>query len=332
LLKKIGKTWDDLTIAHAKLKDLDLPVINSFVRLGVEIERLPKGAEKDDAATLLENLKLIDENEHLKNAALLLFGKDPLKYFISATFKIGRFVTDDDLRFQDVIEGNIFEMADKVIATLKNKYLVSPISYEGLRRLEKLEYPEAALREAILNAIVHKDYTDSTIQLSVYNDKLILWNPGKLPIDISIDSLKRKHPSRPRNQHIADIFFKAGYIEAWGRGIEKILTACRAAGLPEPLFEENSGGVQVTFLKNEVIQEEQPLTYDENSLQKLGLNERQIKAISYIKEKERITNREYQELFNISRGTAFRDLAGLIKAGIFESSGSKGAGSYFTLK
>ncbi len=189
MLKKIGKTWDDQTIAHAKLKDLDLPVLNSFVRLGVEIDRLPKGAEKDDAVTLLENLKLIDENEHLKNAALLLFGKDPLKYFITATFKIGRFVSDDDLRFQDVIEGNIFEMADKVIA--------------------------------ILNAIVHKDYTDSTIQLSVYSDKLILWNPGKLPMDISIDSLKKKHPSRPVTNTSLIFFLRPVILKPGGGELKK---------------------------------------------------------------------------------------------------------------
>ena len=120
------------------------------------------------------------------------------------------------------MEGNIFEMVDKVIQLLKDRYLLSPITYKGIQRIEKLEYPEAALREAVLNAIVHKDYTDTTIQLSVYDDKLILWNPGKLPVDIPLERLTQKHPSRPRNKHIAEAFFRAGYIESWERGIEKI--------------------------------------------------------------------------------------------------------------
>ena len=99
------------------------------------------------------------------------------KFFPGAYFKIGRFVnSDDDLRFQDIVEGNILEMADKVMNILKTKYLISPISYKGLQRIENLELPEEALREAIFNAIVHKDYTGAPIQLSVYNDKLILWN------------------------------------------------------------------------------------------------------------------------------------------------------------
>jgi len=83
-----------------------------------------------------------------------------------------------------------------------------------VQRIEELEYPEPALREAVLNAIVHKNYGGTTIQLSVYDDELILWNPGSLPPDLKIEILKEKHPSHPRNKNIADIFFKAGYIEA----------------------------------------------------------------------------------------------------------------------
>jgi ATP-dependent DNA helicase RecG len=95
--------------------------------------------------------------------------------------------------------------------------------------------------DADLNAIVHKDYTDTTIQLSVYDDKMMLWNPGKLPVDIPLERLTKKHPSRPRNKHIAEAFFRAGYIESWGRGIEKILTAFQEAGSLELVFEVSWG-------------------------------------------------------------------------------------------
>ena len=331
LLKKMGISWDDLIIARATLKDIDIVAIKSFVRLGVETERLSKAAAKDDVETLLKKLDLADEDGKLRNAALLLFGKNPLKYFITATFKIGRFVTNDDLRFQDVIEGNIFEMADKVIDTLRNKYLVSPISYKGLRRIEKLEYPEPALREAIINAIVHKDYTDSTIQLSVYDNKLILWNPGKLPSDISIDSLKGKHPSRPRNKHIADVFFKSGYIESWGRGIEKILNTCKSAGLPEPVFEESCGGVQVTFFKNEITESVTAITINRKSLLQLGLNERQIKAVEYVTDNFEITNAKYREINNLKGTLSAQELADLVDKGLFEKRG-KGRSIAYVLK
>jgi ATP-dependent DNA helicase RecG len=84
--------------------------------------------------------------------------------------------------------------------------------------MEPLEYPESALREAILNAIIHKDYSSTWIFLRVYDDKLEIWNPGALPEELTIEKLKRVHSSYPRNTNIASAFFKAGYIESWGRG------------------------------------------------------------------------------------------------------------------
>jgi len=324
LLKKIGKTWDDIVFDSSNIGEIEDSAVASFLRAAIKSGRIYPDADKDGTVALLENLELITPEGKLKAAAVLLFGKKPMKYFISSYFKIGKFgISDSDLRFQDTIEGNIFEMVDRVMRLLKERYLVSAISYDGIQRVEKLEYPEAALREAILNAIVHKDYTDSTIQLSVYDDKLILWNPGKLPDDLPIEKLKEKHASRPRNKHIAEVFFRAGYIESWGRGIDKILTACREEGLPEPIFEEAWGGVQVTFLKD---------IYTEGYLSKLNLHDRQIKAVLQVKKLGKISNRKYQELFNVSRNTASRDLAELVEKKILQSSGDKGAGAFYSIK
>lgn len=323
LLKRTGRTWDDIPVPKSGLKDVDEVAVRTFVKRAQQAKRIAAGVEDESVQEILESLHLISEDSSMKRAALLLFSKDPLRYVTAAYFKIGRFgKTDSELRFQDVIEGNLLQMADKVMEVLQSKYLVSNISYQGLNRIETLEYPEPALREAILNAIVHKDYTGPTIQLSVYDDKLILWNPGKLPEELTIDMLKGKHPSHPRNKNIADAFFKMGYIETWGRGISKIINACQTAGMPEPILEEFAGGFQITFLKD---------IYTEEYLRKLDLNERQIKAVLHVKEAGRITNKNYQELFSVSRITATRDLANLTEKGILKSSGEKGAGSYYHL-
>ncbi len=138
---------------------------------------------------------------------------------------------------------------------LKSKYLVSPIHYEGLQRIEELELPEDALREAIFNAIIHKDYTGAAIQLSVYNDKLILWNEGALPEGWDINHLYEKHPSKSANQNIATAFFKAGFIEAWGRGISKITNGFTQANLREPIFEEVFGGMMVRLFRKEEVED-----------------------------------------------------------------------------
>lgn len=251
LLKRLGKSWDDLPCEYATLNDIDNSAIEYFFQKALLSNRISKFAETDDLLTILENLNLITEGSKLKNAAILLFGKQPAKFFPGTTFKIGRFVSnDDDLKYQDIVEGNILEMADKVLNILKTKYLISPIRYEGLQRIESLEIPEDALREAIFNAIVHKDYTGAPIQLSVYNDKLILWNEGRLPNGFTIQTLLKKHPSRPHNKTIAELFFKAGFIEAWGRGISKIMNEFKDANLPVPVFETNMGGIVVNIQRN----------------------------------------------------------------------------------
>lgn len=323
LLKKMGRSWDDMPVKNTTIYHLDSNTVNKFLHLALESKRIFSDAPKDDLEGLLSNLHLMNEEGQLKNATLLLFGIDPLKHFNHAYFKIGRFgASDSDLKFQDVIEGNIFDMPDKIIEILRSKYLTSPIKYVGLQRVEKLEYPEDALREGILNAIVHKNYSGTSIQLSVYDDKLIIWNPGTLPSELSIEQLKKKHASHPRNKNIADIFFKAGYIEAWGSGIARMMKACANAGLPEPDIKETEGGIQIIFLKD---------IFTEYFLSKQDLNSRQIKAVLFVKEFGSITNAKYQELNKVSKPTATRDLQELNKKEILENTGKKGAGAVYVL-
>jgi len=139
-------------------------------------------------------------------------------------------------------------MPDAIVEILRTKYLHSPISYEGLERKERLEYPEPALREASLNAIVHRDYgVDTDITISVWPDRIAIWNFGALLAPLTIEMLKQEHPSRRRNALLAEAFFRAGHIEAWGRGIDLMRDECRKAGLPEPAIEEHAGGVRVVF-------------------------------------------------------------------------------------
>jgi ATP-dependent DNA helicase RecG len=132
---------------------------------------------------------------------------------------------------------------------LKSKYLISPIHYEGLQRIEPLEIPEGALREMIFNSIIHKDYTGVHIQMKVYADRLELWNDGVLPDGYTVDTLLGDHASKPRNKNIAAVFYRAGFIESWGRGIRKICEGFESNNLPKPEFESHCGGVRVTVMR-----------------------------------------------------------------------------------
>ena len=251
LLKKLGMTWDDMVDERASLDDINPEAVSYFQRIAVANKRMAKEAVSDDVKVVLDNLNLINESGQIKKAALLLFGKKPEKFVSAPYFRIGRFRKDDtDLLFQDSVECDLIRMADRVVELLKSKYLISPIHYEGLQRIEDLEVPEDALREAIFNAIIHKDYSGAHIQMKVWDDRIEIWNDGGLPYDMSIEKLLGQHSSKPRNVNIASVFYKAGFIESWGRGILKIQKGFEDAGMKAPLFEEDCGGVRVTLYRN----------------------------------------------------------------------------------
>ena len=323
MLKKMGISWEQRPIPEASMKDIDEGAVKSFVRKALARQRISENAVEADAHTILKNLKLISEQGELLSAALLLFGKDPDNYALSAFYKIGRFGNSSaDLKFQDVIKGNILDMADKVMNILDTKYLTRPIAYRGLQRIEGLEYPEQALREAILNSIIHKDYSRTNIFLSVYDDRLSIWNPGELPDTLTIAKLKERHGSEPRNRLIANVFFMAGYIESWGRGIEIMMEGCREYNIPEPLIIEEQGGLSVTFLKD---------IYTRENLQTLNLSERQIKGVMYAKERGSIKNAEYQAINNIGRTVATEELQDLVHARILKNVGTTGRSAKYVL-
>ena len=255
LFKKMGLTWDGAAYTSATIDCIDPNAIAYFLHKAVSSGRLPAELEKSDLKTVLENLDLFADDGKLRNAAILCFGKRPSRYFAAAEFKIGRFgASQSDLMFQDMVEGNLIQMADRVIDLLKSKYLTNPIHYEGLLRVEELEVPETALREAILNAIIHRDYTGAQIQMRVWNDRIELWNDGELPFGQTIESLKQTHSSKPRNRIIANVFYKAGFIESWGRGIDKICDGFTEKGFIEPIFEHNSGGVLCTLFRKKTAE------------------------------------------------------------------------------
>jgi ATP-dependent DNA helicase RecG len=323
ILRKSGRTWDNLFEDRAFLNDLDMDSQTKFINAAEKSGRITI-EDNISGITLLEKLRLSD-NQKIKRAAIILFGTDPGRFYPNISVKIGRFgKSDDDLKYQEVIEGNLFKILFEVPEMLNNKFLTKRIDFEGLQRIEKGEYPVAALREMLLNALVHKNYSGAQIQLRVYDDKISIWNEGTLPEGLSFEALKRQHPSRPRNPLIADVCFKGGFIDAWGRGTLKIINSCKEAGLPEPEFKEMDGGVLVTIFKD--------IYSLKIKLKKLGLNERQIKAVFFLQENEKITNAIYQRINKIGKSTATEELQSLVDKEIFSTSGSSGRGSYYTLK
>lgn len=322
LLQKKGKRWDSVPIPNVSAKNLKQETFEFFRKRAFKSQRIDEDSLTDSNEHLIENLQL-KEGEYLKRAAVLLFHSNPEKFVTGAYIKIGYFQSDDDLKFQDEIHGNLFEQIEKAMDLLFTKYIKAEISYEGINRVEKFEYPKEAVREALLNAIAHKDYSGGVpIQISVYSDKIIFWNEGQLPENWTVKTLLEKHASRPYNPDIANALFRSGYIESWGRGTIKIIKECKQAGIPEPAFGYDSSDISVEFRKD---------IYNEKHLQSLDLNGRQVKAVFFTKDKGKITNSDYQTLNDVSRETATRDLKELIDKQLIKPSGQKGAGAFYTL-
>jgi len=320
LLEKSGIPWDNCAEKQVSFQELDTTAIDRFKQLSAD--RIPGIINESDLSMLLDKLNLT-ENDQLKRAAVLLFGSDPQRYYSHAVVKIGKFLTDTDIQTTDIVGGNLFQQVENSLEILRTKYLHSKISFEGIHRRDILEYPYEALREATINAIIHRDYSGlSQTQIRVYSDKLIIMNEGSLPPEITVEDLKRNHLSKPRNRLLADVFYFAGFIEAWGRGTLKIVEKCRDQGLPEPEFQNDHGVMSVIFFKDK---------WNEKYLHQLELNERQIKAVQYIKEHGKITNSDYQKINNVSERTALRDLDDLMRKEIVLKKGQK-KGTHYKLR
>ena len=145
------------------------------------------------------------------------------------------------------MHGPLIEQVDKTVDLVYTKYMKALIAYEGIQRVEQFMFHKDAFREILLNAIVHKDYSScNPIQISVYEDKIYIWNDGEMPSNLdSTEKLFMKHSSKPYNPKLANVFFKSGMIEAWGRGFEKIKEACGLYDGPLPEYEINESGIMV---------------------------------------------------------------------------------------
>ena len=281
---------------------------------------------------LMNNLHLIDEDGYLIRAAMLAFYKDPEKWVTGSYIKIGYFgKSDSDLVYQDEVHGPLIEQVDKTVDLVYTKYMKALIDYEGVQRIEQFMFHKDAFREILLNAIVHKDYSSyNPIQISVYEDKIYIWNDGEMPPNLdSTDKLFMKHSSKPFNPKLANVFFKSGMIEAWGRGFEKIREACALYDGPLPEYEINEAGIMVLckacdrYLElipakkkvDSIISDERIMSGKMSELRKEPI----VKIVNYLKDNEEITTAKGVEITGKSEAQVRRYLKVLCNLGIIKS-------------
>ena len=304
--------------------------VNYFVNFAIDSKRLDESAKHESVDNILRKLKLVNKQGQLTFAALMLFGKDIENFCLSASFRIGRFgATQADLIFDDNIVCPLIKMPERIMQTLRSRYLIAPVKYDGMRRVEPLEIPEDALREMICNSIVHKDYRGTFIQMRVWDDHIDLWNSGVFPPEITSENLMTTHESHPRNELIAKVFYLAGFIESWGRGYEKIKSAFAKENLQIPTFEQVRGGVLATIQRERFVElRNQNVGDNVGDVSEMELTERQKNILSLIKDNPYISATQMSVMLSVIKRTIERELAVMKKNGIIYREGNARTGCW----
>ncbi|MBW2128598.1 MAG: putative DNA binding domain-containing protein, partial [Deltaproteobacteria bacterium] len=248
--------WEKQPAEGYGIPDLDREEILRTVRLGITSGRIPESTG-GDIADILTRFELF-RNGRLNNAAVVLFGTRFMPDFPQCQLRMARFHGVDKSEFLDQrqLEGNAFALLEEAMLFLRRHLPVAGRVMPGLfEREDEPLFPLEALREALVNAFCHRDYTiaGGSVSLAIYDDRLEIWSDGTLPFGLKPEDLKGEHSSRPRNPLIANVFYLRGIIERWGRGTQKIVELCVKAGHPEPEFGEQAGSVWVRFLPSGYI-------------------------------------------------------------------------------
>lgn len=262
--------WERLEADSVSLANLDERRIRGAVRLGVERGRMPATAEAESVESLLGKWSLMQDGKVL-NGAVALFGKG-LASYTQMRLRLARFRGMDKNEFVDSgrAEGNFFDLLDAGMDFLF-KHLSQSGKIVGFRKEEHLEIPAEALREALTNALCHRQLEKYNLSpgIAVYDDRVEIENPGRLPQGVTPENIKSSHASFPYNPLIAEVLYKSSFLESWGSGVSRMVDACKAQGVPEPEYKVQGGFVTIVFRRpvgaGMVQSDPEPLPYDKES-------------------------------------------------------------------
>ena len=323
---KTGIRWEDSVIEGVDVEDLDKESFDIFRREAVRSKRMTKDDLNMSNAELLDSLDLLKDGK-LTRAAVLLFHRTPQKWMFGTYTRIGKFGKGSDLQYQDEVIGSLFMQAERVIELIYLKYLKAPITYDNLTRVETYPFPKDAVREALYNALVHSRWSAGIpIQIRIEDDAMYISNECVFPSDWTMESLLQRHQSRPYNPKIARAFFRAGYIESWGRGIQKIFEVCNEYGALQPKYVVHSEDIMLK-LAAVSITDKHVLKLDskaENTALKM-------KIVEYLQNQPTATQKELQEALNETRTHIQKIVKELVGEGKIERNGGKRFG-YWEVK
>ncbi|AMV32072.1 hypothetical protein VN12_08110 [Pirellula sp. SH-Sr6A] len=287
-----------------------------MIRQSVEAGRFDSSVTNTEDVLL--RLNLVIDGRPIQ-AAVVAFGSHLLPWYPQCSLRVARFkgVTKDEVLDQRKVSGHAFLLLDEASKFLGKQLPIRGTLQEGqLRRQDKPLYPILALREALVNALCHRDYSISggAVSVALFEDRLEIASTGSLPSGVSVADLKRDHFSQPRNPMLADIFYRWGLIELWGSGTQRIIRLCVESGCPEPQFEERAGEFVVRFLAPNYAPSVPP---------GLDLSDRQARILALFQSNPVRSLREIRESIdaNLSDSTIRGELNRLREFGLVEAVG-----------
>lgn len=317
---------EDRPCQDATLDDVDGQAVMGFLR-AARLERQFPLPIKTPVSDVLSHLNLLC-GDHPSNAAILLFGRNPQRFLPASEVRCMHFHGTEIQRpvpFYRIFKGTLFEQVDMAVDFVMSKLNRSiGTRAESVQAPVRYEIPHDVIREAIVNAVAHRDYTSAgAVQVSVFADRVEVWNPGTLIPPLTLESLRHPHGSMARNPRICEALFLARYIEKYGTGTLMMIRESLAHSLPEPDFVQRGGEFTSTVWRDWLTP---------SMMSSLGLNQRQQIAITYIKAHGRITNKEYQQLTGVTDRTILREFKELLAKGILEKVGETGRGTHYVLR
>jgi ATP-dependent DNA helicase RecG len=320
-------SFESLTTPGAALDDIDWDKAEKYL---ASLEGL-SAATTEEALYNRGCLVREDGGYRPTNAGILLLGIQPERFVKSSEIIVARYPGRQmsDAFVREDIKGTLPDQIRRAEAFLVSN-MKRGVRMVSLEREEQVEYPTKAVREAIVNAVAHRDYSirGDEIRIFMLSNRIEFYSPGRLPGHVTVDNIVEERFSR--NEVIVQVLADMGFIERLGYGIDRMIKLMRDYGLPAPRFQETAGGFRVILYGHGegLVSEE----IDLSRWSHLDLNERQEKALAYLLEKERITNREYQELCpDVSSETIRRDLADLVNRNVLLKIGEKRA-TYYIFK
>ena len=291
--------WDGQIARGVTIDDMDEECIRSAVRLGIAGGRINASAEGATVETLLSKLNLLKEGKPT-NAAVMLFGKNTDDY-PQLLLRMACFKGNDKNEFLDNKRqtGNFFDLLDAGTAfCFRNLRLAGKIV--GMRREEQLEIPAEALREALINALCHREYSNprASVSLAVYADRVEIVNPGRFPSQLTPENIKLQHESFPYNLKIAQVLYQTTYLESWGSGVKRMMDLCEAQHVDDPEYRLGENTVTIIFQRH----------FDSQNDSQKSLNERQKKIVMLMYEDRRISVGSIAVKLSLSRPTVYREI------------------------